>query len=438
MGLRFRKSIKIAPGIRVNLSKSGASLSIGGKGSTVNISSRGVRTTYSIPGTGISYVTQTSSGRKTSNISSNNRSAYQELIKQQKEQEKQRLSQQAQDSYELFKEQIELMANILKNREKDPFDWESISASRGEYVQHTYVPPDFIEPQKKFSKDTISQEIRNKNSRSYITYFLISLGLILLFKNYLISVVVLILGLASYFFERNRLNNLSDQHLQSRLLEEEESFNRSRQKIYESYIGKIDLEQKAHENDEQTKKKVWDQEEKYRQRLRSAVAINNPEPLTELLEIELSNEDLPVPLVFDIEFISIDSVSIFMEIPELDVVPEENMFLTKTGKLSTRKMAQKDRLKLYSDVCTGLTLRLVYETLRVIYCVNTVEVYGSTEQVNPANGHNETIISLYIKITRESFDKLDLDSLDPTSAFMSLNGVFACNKKGVLLPLRNI
>lgn len=438
MGLRFRKSIKIAPGIKVNLSKSGTSLSIGGRGSTVNISSRGVRTTYSIPGTGISYVTQTSSSRKTRNISSNNRSAYQELIKQQKEQEKQRLSQQAQDSYELFKEQIELLANILKDRERDSFDWESVSASRGEYIQQTYVPPDFIEPQKKFSKDTIRQEIRNKNSRFYITYFLISLGLILLFKNYLISVVVLVLGLASYFFERNRLNNLSDQHVQSRLLEEEDSFNRSRQKIHESYIDKIDLEQKTHENNEQTKKKVWDQEERYRQRLRNAVSINDPEPLAELLEIELSNEDLPIPLVFDIEFVSIDSVSIFMEIPELDVVPEEKMSLTKTGKLSIRKMAQKDRFKLYSDVCTGLTMRLIYETFRVIHCVNSVELYGLTEQINSANGHNETITSLHIKITRESFDKLNLDSLDPTSAFMNLNGTFACTKKGDLLPLKNL
>jgi hypothetical protein len=40
MGLRFRKSIKIAPGIKIDLSKSGGSLSLGGRGATVNISSR--------------------------------------------------------------------------------------------------------------------------------------------------------------------------------------------------------------------------------------------------------------------------------------------------------------------------------------------------------------------------------------------------------------
>jgi hypothetical protein len=54
MGWGFRKSIKIAPGIRINLSKSGISTSLGGKGFTYN--TRG-RITTSIPGTGIRYTT---------------------------------------------------------------------------------------------------------------------------------------------------------------------------------------------------------------------------------------------------------------------------------------------------------------------------------------------------------------------------------------------
>lgn len=52
MGWGFRKSIKIAPGVRVNLSKSGISTSIGGKGFTYN--TRG-RVTASLPGTGIRF-----------------------------------------------------------------------------------------------------------------------------------------------------------------------------------------------------------------------------------------------------------------------------------------------------------------------------------------------------------------------------------------------
>ncbi len=50
MSVRFRKSVKILPGIRVNLSKSGPSLSIGGGGLTLNYSKQGVRTTADLPG----------------------------------------------------------------------------------------------------------------------------------------------------------------------------------------------------------------------------------------------------------------------------------------------------------------------------------------------------------------------------------------------------
>ena len=54
MSLRFRRSIRILPGIRVNLSKSGASLSVGGPGASINVGNRGVTRTVGIPGTGIS------------------------------------------------------------------------------------------------------------------------------------------------------------------------------------------------------------------------------------------------------------------------------------------------------------------------------------------------------------------------------------------------
>lgn len=55
MGLRLRKSIKLAPGLKINLSKSGVSLTAGRRGASVNLSSRGTRATVGLPGTGISY-----------------------------------------------------------------------------------------------------------------------------------------------------------------------------------------------------------------------------------------------------------------------------------------------------------------------------------------------------------------------------------------------
>lgn len=57
MGFRFRKSIKLMPGIRLNISKSGVTTSVGTRGATVNIGAKRIRTTVGIPGSGLSYTT---------------------------------------------------------------------------------------------------------------------------------------------------------------------------------------------------------------------------------------------------------------------------------------------------------------------------------------------------------------------------------------------
>jgi hypothetical protein len=65
MGVRFRKSIKLLPGVRVNLSKSGISTTLGGRGASINISERGVYSNLGIPGTGMSTRQKISGGTST-------------------------------------------------------------------------------------------------------------------------------------------------------------------------------------------------------------------------------------------------------------------------------------------------------------------------------------------------------------------------------------
>lgn len=66
MGMRFRKSKKIAPGVRVNLNTKSASISIGPKGFKKTFSTSGrTTTTVGIPGTGLSYSTSKKMGAPT-------------------------------------------------------------------------------------------------------------------------------------------------------------------------------------------------------------------------------------------------------------------------------------------------------------------------------------------------------------------------------------
>jgi tetratricopeptide (TPR) repeat protein len=67
VGFRFRRSIRLGPGVRLNLSKSGIGVSTGIRGLHYSVHSSGRRTlSTGIPGTGMSYVTTLSRGRSRS------------------------------------------------------------------------------------------------------------------------------------------------------------------------------------------------------------------------------------------------------------------------------------------------------------------------------------------------------------------------------------
>jgi Protein of unknown function (DUF4236) len=61
---RFRRSIKILPGVRWNFGKRGSSVSFGGRGFHYTIGTHGTRTTVGLPGTGLSYTSTGSSRRQ--------------------------------------------------------------------------------------------------------------------------------------------------------------------------------------------------------------------------------------------------------------------------------------------------------------------------------------------------------------------------------------
>ena len=65
MGWRLRKSINLGLGFRINLSKTGIGYSWGFPGYRITkMANGGNRTTYSLPGTGISYVEQNGGSKK--------------------------------------------------------------------------------------------------------------------------------------------------------------------------------------------------------------------------------------------------------------------------------------------------------------------------------------------------------------------------------------
>ena len=68
--MRFRKSITICKGVRVNFSKSGTSLTVGPRGASVNIGKNGTYLNTGIPGTGLYDRTKIGGGKRKTGASS--------------------------------------------------------------------------------------------------------------------------------------------------------------------------------------------------------------------------------------------------------------------------------------------------------------------------------------------------------------------------------
>lgn len=62
MGFRFRRTLKILPGLRLNLSRSGVSATAGVRGASVTLGKKGAYANVGLPGSGLSYRSKIGSG----------------------------------------------------------------------------------------------------------------------------------------------------------------------------------------------------------------------------------------------------------------------------------------------------------------------------------------------------------------------------------------
>ena len=140
MGLRFRKSITICKGVRVNLGKAGASLSVGTKGCRYSIHSSGRRTaSVGIPGTGI-YYTQSSS-RGTRKYKSTAHTKKQEIQQQKAAELKAKLDQIQHNALLVaeYENYLELIRGVHKECEPT-INWQNIALAQPPFQYGTKGP----------------------------------------------------------------------------------------------------------------------------------------------------------------------------------------------------------------------------------------------------------------------------------------------------------
>ena len=418
MGLRFRKSIQLMPGVRLNVSGSGVSASLGPRGASISIGSRGTYANVGIPGTGLSYRERLD----TRQPRGSSRSTYRQLLTAQRELDREVARATAALSHAHSESVFEGFNTVLMRRNREPYSWHALWGARGQFQPEPFVVPAHV--------FTESEGATFAAEAVPLTRWLVAIALLLgvcLWLGslaYKVTAIAVAAGTGIWIYSALQTRRrLVAQYMRSNS---------------EEYARDIKVLERAHASRQLALEQEWNATENARTQVRSSAANGHFETLARILEGELANEDFPVPLVFELEMQSADAVSLELSLPEITEVPEHRTLLTKTGKVSLKPLTQRDRVGIYTDLCAGMALRLVYETFRVLPTVQSVEIFGTAAGIDAATGHPVEFVALQMTTDRLSFDQLNLDALDPSAAVTGLGGRLSISRSGEPTPLPGV
>lgn len=384
MALRFRRSIKLAPGIRLNMGLRGASLSVGPRGASVNIGRRGVTGHVGIPGSGISYgsrllskggepppapgktrvevTTQIADDGTVTFLDGSGNPVPNSWIKKVREQR----GDQLREFLERACSERNAALNSVLNIHLDTLSPDT---------QFTFKPAPFEKEVPKVPKDR-------------------GLGV---FGRLLSSV-------------RERIEKENQQ---------------SRQK-YELDVASWEQEKREHDVSEEMQRRVLEEGR-----------FKEPEAMHQFLSDLVSAIDWPRETTASFE-ISPDGSEAFIDVdlPEVEDMPDKEASVATRGiKLNMKVRGETQRRKDYMVHVHGIGFRLVGVAFAALPSLTRVVASGYTQRPNKATGNQQDDYLFSVRVSREAWSKIDfsnLGSVDPVAALgefeiirnMTATGVF--------------
>lgn len=333
MGFNFRKRIRLGKLFNLNIGKSGASISFGAKGFRQSFSTRGSsRTTFSLPGTGLSY-SKTISAKSILKKFGNR-----EVFK------KESGFSDPETEVNAYREDIALITT-LHHYEDFPggINWEEVKVE--------------AEP-----------------------------------------------------FEKGKGGPHTEEAM--KLVEE------NRPGLFARVFGKSDFEAKSKEVLEEARKMdeelytAWENNKVIAERM----LHDDKESYLEVLEdLKLSEELGYYVKSMDFSYSDEDSLKADLMLSIDDFIPEEYKTLTPTGKLSIKKYTKTD----YYDIANQFVSGIVFRTARNLFNILPLEdVFINVWEIekNKYSGVDEKVRILSVFMDRETFQKLNLEKVNPFDA----------------------
>lgn len=373
MGLRFQKSVKIAKGVKVNVSKSGASLSLGGKGKSLNIGKSGVRGSVGLPGTGLSYSKTLISAKDIKNFGKGKGKDSKDTKAKSKtsaaEQKKQALEEKKLQAQEVVENAAEENAKFLQIHTFAPV----VSSKSGFEKEMKNLEPEKYDVPKP-SREAVAEELE-KEAEKKITGF---------------------------FFKKKKRKEYVKDKLELR---------------YATYLDEWTAAKEEVEADS-----VRECERK--KEIMASLLEGDDETICEVFNDWISSCELPVEININYDWDAKNKIMLLdVDLPEIEDLPETTMSVSAKGDVKEKKKTQGDIRDEYAKCVFGVAVFITASVFDISPSIDRVLISGYTQRRDTSGARNNDYI-YSIKFPREVFEGKDVSRKDPEN--LCLNQVNRC------------
>lgn len=427
MGMRFRKSVSLGKGIRVNFSGSGVGLSLGRRGASVSLGKRGAFLNLGIPGSGLSYRTKiggsskekTTTARKSnptsnslqdplcqcSRVELDNEGTYHFYTKSGEE-----ISNQAEiDSIKRSKAFRELKPKLKGQQRRDvALAVEQSHIENDAFLHLAKRAPEVVDAS--FYQDMLDSLVLEKyeiipfdtpKPDARQVQLEVSKEADRLIKGFL--------GV------RKKRERYFDEHFNDALS--------ARQREWEAAKNKYELDQEKikEEKDAQFLKEYTD----VKTRL-SALIGGSQEEIEEAAAQWIEAVDLPVEIAAQFEYrVSDQTLAIDLDLPEIEDLPHEEALQLKSGNLKVKDKSQKAMREDYACCVFNVAVFVGANLFNVSPCIKEIILSGYTQRCDKKGEMNDDYI-VSVKFERDKFYQVDYSSMN--AELFCLQFENRCNK----------
>jgi hypothetical protein len=427
MGFRFRHSIRIAPGLRVNVGKRGVSLSAGVRGASVTFGPRGTYTNVSIPGTGLSYRKRAGGGseqRRTVRAQQRLEREYQRL-------EKERARQEALSKVKLSLDketgalQIENAFGGPLSRQDLKLVWDQKRSSILEWLEQqadeingdvellTSIHQDTPSPDSDPEYETIAFDEQPPEQPMQPEAA----------PKPEVKVLPPLSFFAKFFMSKRLAHEKEQQHLheehEKALLAWEEARKKEIENYQEALQRYADLRR-----DWDGRKKVHEAKEADRKARFPELLRTDPEVMNKILEDALNSLSWPRETLVSYQITDHGrQVWLDVDLPEMEDLPQKLASVASTGKKLNIKNKPAKQLQLeYAQHIHGIAFRLAGTVFATLPTASTAIISGFSQRLDSSTGKVNDDYLLSVRVEREKYSRINFDSLDKVNPVDAMGG----------------